>query len=64
MTSVVTPFSRKRTASSTAISANGFALISALARSTPLPSALTHTLTLWSKALGLLQIQVFAPLSK
>ncbi|MNT51113.1 hypothetical protein D3C72_1880640 [compost metagenome] len=46
MTSVTTPFSFKRTASSTAISSNGFMLILTLAMSTPVPSLLTRTLTL------------------
>ena len=46
MISVATPFSFKRTASSTAISSNGFMLILTLAMSTPLPSLLTRTLTL------------------
>ena len=46
MTSVATPFSFRRTASSTAISSNGFMLILTLAMSTPLPSDLTRTLTL------------------
>jgi len=45
-TSVTTPASFRRTASSTAISSKGFMLILTLARSTPLPSALTRTLTL------------------
>ncbi|MCY1241416.1 hypothetical protein D9M72_543140 [compost metagenome] len=45
-TSVTTPASFRRTASSTAISSNGFMLILTLARSTPVPSALTRTLTL------------------
>ena len=40
------PFSRRRMASSTAISSNGFMLILTLARSTPLPSALTRGRTL------------------
>ncbi len=46
MISVATPFSFRRTASSTAISSNGFMLILTLATSTPLPSLLTRTLTL------------------
>ena len=46
ITSVTTPFSFSRTASSTAISSNGFMLILTLAMSTPLPSDLTRTLTL------------------
>jgi hypothetical protein len=46
MTSVATPFSFSRTASSMAISSKGFMLILTLARSTPLPSLLTRTLTL------------------
>ena len=46
MTSVAAPFSRSRTASSTAISSNGFMLILTLAMSTPLPSLFTRTLTL------------------
>ena len=46
ITSVATPFSLSRTASSTAISSNGFMLIFTLAMSTPLPSDLTRTLTL------------------
>ena len=45
-TSVATPFSFSRTASSMAISSKGFMLILTLARSTPLPSLLTRTLTL------------------
>ena len=44
--SVATPFSLSRTASSTAISSNGFIDILTLAVSTPLPSGLTRTLTL------------------
>ena len=46
MTSVTTPFSFSRTASSTAISSKGFMLILTLAMSTPVPSDLTRTLTL------------------
>ena len=46
MTSVATPFSFRRTASSTAISSKGFMLILTLAMSTPVPSLLTRTLTL------------------
>ena len=46
MTSVAAPFSRSRTASSTAISSNGFMLIFTLAMSTPEPSLFTRTLTL------------------
>ena len=46
ITSVATPFSFRRTASSTAISSKGFMLILTLAMSTPLPSLLTRTLTL------------------
>ena len=46
MTSVATPFSFKRTASSTAISSKGFMLILTLAISTPVPSDLTRTFTL------------------
>ncbi len=46
MTSVATPFSFSRTASSTAISSKGFMLILTLAMSTPVPSLLTRTLTL------------------
>jgi hypothetical protein len=46
MISVAVPFSFRRTASSTAISSNGFMLILTLAMSTPEPSALTRTLTL------------------
>ncbi len=46
MTSVTTPFSFRRTASSMAISSKGFMLILTLAMSTPLPSDLTRTLTL------------------
>jgi hypothetical protein len=46
ITSLATPFSFKRTASSIAISSKGFMLIFTLARSTPLPSLLTRTLTL------------------
>jgi hypothetical protein len=46
MTSVATPFSFRRTASSTAISSKGFMLILTLAMSTPLPSDLTRTFTL------------------
>ena len=45
-TSVATPASFRRTASSTAISSNGFMLILTLAMSTPEPSAFTRTLTL------------------
>ncbi len=45
-TSVATPFSFRRTASSTAISQKGFMAIFTLARSTPDWSALTLTLTL------------------
>ncbi len=40
MISVTTPFSFRRTASSTAISSNGFMLILTLAMSTPVPSTL------------------------
>ena len=47
-TSVASPRSLMRTASSTAISSNGFIDILTLARSTPLPSDLTRTLTLKS----------------
>jgi len=46
ITSVTTPFSFRRTASSTAISSKGFMLILTLAMSTPVPSLLTRTLTL------------------
>ena len=46
MTSVATPFSFRRTASSTAISSNGFMLILTLAMSTPVLSDLTRTFTL------------------
>ena len=46
MTSVATPFSLSRTASSTAISSNGFMLILTLAMSTPVLSDFTRTLTL------------------
>ena len=46
--SVATPASFRRTASSTAISSKGFIDILTLAVSTPLPSALTRTLTLKS----------------
>ena len=46
MTSVATPFSFRRTASSTAISSKGFMDILTLAISTPVLSALTRTLTL------------------
>jgi hypothetical protein len=46
MTSVATPASRRRTASSTAISSNGFIDIFTLAVSTPLPSAATRIFTL------------------
>jgi hypothetical protein len=46
ITSVTTPASFRRTASSTAISSKGFMLILTLAMSTPLPSLLTRTLTL------------------
>ena len=45
-TSVATPFSFSRIASSTAISSKGFMLILTFARSTPDPSALTRTFTL------------------
>ncbi|MNC68621.1 hypothetical protein D3C75_1192420 [compost metagenome] len=44
--SLAMPFSLRRTASSTAISQKGFMAILTLARSTPLLSALTRTLTL------------------
>ncbi len=44
--SVATPFSFSRTASSTAISSNGFIDILTLAVSTPLPSGFTRTFTL------------------
>src|SRR5688500_7418944 len=47
-TSVATPFSLSRVASSTAISSNGFMLILTLTRSTPEPSILTRGLTLKS----------------
>jgi hypothetical protein len=46
MTSVATPFSFSRTASSTAISSKGFMLIFTLAMSTPVLSDLTRTFTL------------------
>src|SRR5262245_52328328 len=46
--SLATPFSLSRTASSTAISSNGFIDILTLAVSTPLPSGFTRTLTLKS----------------
>ena len=46
MTSVATPFSRNRSASSTAISSNGFMLILTFARSTPVPSDLTRGLVI------------------
>jgi hypothetical protein len=46
--SLAMPFSFRRTASSTAISSKGFIDIFTLARSTPLPSGLTRTLTLKS----------------
>ena len=46
MISVATPFSFRRTASSTAISSKGFMLILTLAMSTPVPSDFTRTLTL------------------
>ena len=45
-TSVATPASFKRTASSTAISSKGFILILTFARSTPEPSDFTRILTL------------------
>eukprot|EP01022_Parablepharisma_sp_SALTPOND_P004193 TRINITY_DN118_c0_g1_i10.p1 TRINITY_DN118_c0_g1~~TRINITY_DN118_c0_g1_i10.p1 ORF type:complete len:1227 (-),score=392.65 TRINITY_DN118_c0_g1_i10:741-4421(-) len=48
ITSVTLPPSFRRTASSTAISSNGFIDILTLAISTPLPSLLTRTLTLQS----------------
>ena len=48
MTSVATPFSFRRTASSTAISSKGFMLILTLAMSTPVLSDLTRTFTLKS----------------
>src|SRR5207253_6040647 len=47
-TSVVLPASFRRSASSTAISSNGFIDIFTLASSTPVPSLLTRTLTLKS----------------
>src|SRR5258705_4181193 len=47
-TSLAAPFSLSRTASSTAISSNGFMLILAFPNSTPLPSSFTRTLTLES----------------
>jgi len=46
MTSVATPFSFSRTASSTAISSKGFMLIFTLAMSTPVLSDFTRTFTL------------------
>ncbi len=46
MTSVATPFSFRRTASSMEISSNGFIDIFTPAVSTPVPSAFTRTLTL------------------
>ncbi len=46
ITSVTTPFSFRRTASSTAISSKGFMLIFTLAMSTPVPSLFTRTFTL------------------
>src|SRR6185312_12304820 len=49
--SLATPFSFRRTASSTAISSKGFIDIFRLARSTPVWSALTRTLTLKSSTL-------------
>jgi hypothetical protein len=45
-TSVATPCSLRRIASSTAISSKGFIDILTLARSTPEPSARTRTFTL------------------
>jgi hypothetical protein len=45
-TSVALPASLSRSASSTAISSNGFIDILTLASSTPVPSLLTRTLTL------------------
>ena len=45
-TSVTAPFSRSRSASSTAISSNGFMLILTFARSTPDPSTFTRGFTL------------------
>ncbi len=44
--SVAMPFSFRRTASSTAISSNGFIDIFTPAVSTPVPSAFTRTFTL------------------
>ena len=44
--SVATPFSLRRTASSTAISSKGFMDILTFAVSTPVPSAFTRTFTL------------------
>ena len=44
--SVATPFSFRRTASSTAISSNGFIDILTPAVSMPVPSAFTRTFTL------------------
>jgi len=46
MISSALPASFRRIACSTAISSNGFIDILTLARSTPLPSALTRTFTL------------------
>ena len=46
MISLATPFSFRRTASSTAISSKGFMDILTLAVSTPEPSAFTRTFTL------------------
>lgn len=46
ITSVATPFSLSRTASSTAISSKGFMLIFTFAMSTPVPSDFTRTFTL------------------
>jgi hypothetical protein len=46
ITSVATPASFRRTASSTAISSNGFIDIFTFAMSTPVPSVFTRTFTL------------------
>ena len=63
MTSSTMPASRRRNASSTAISSNGFIDILTLAVSTPLPSGLTRTLTLKSTT-RLMLTRIFIVIAK
>ena len=63
--SVTMPFSFRRTASSTAISSNGFILILTLSRSSPLLSDLTRTLTLKSTTrLTATSAFIFSPMAQ